>query len=178
MMVTKCLPRGSFGVIWEWAGFDVSRDRAFRTTRPRRLIKSLNQSRGTDQILDEARSNMKRVTPQEALAEVQNQTSSSPVVLVDIRPAAQWEEMGSVDGAMVIERNILEWRFDPRSNARLPVANSFAGMGFWAFWLIAKAAQAKTAQGDTDMSNRYWVSRSRNIPAFNGSTEIAGMAAQ
>lgn len=97
------------------------------TTKIDQLI---NQSRGIDQILDEARSHMKRVTPQEALAEVQNQTSSLPVVLVDIRPAAQREEMGSVDGAMVIERNVLEWRFDPRSNARLPVANSFCGYGF------------------------------------------------
>jgi rhodanese-related sulfurtransferase len=85
----------------------------------------IDQSRGIDQILDEARSHITRVTPQEALAEVRNQTPSSPVVLVDIRPTAQREEMGSVDGAMDIERNVLEWRFDPRSNARLPVANSF-----------------------------------------------------
>jgi rhodanese-related sulfurtransferase len=31
---------------------------------------------------------------------------------------------GSIEGALVVERNVLEWRFDPTSSARLPVANS------------------------------------------------------
>jgi rhodanese-related sulfurtransferase len=42
-------------------------------------------------------------------------------VLVDIRPEAQ--RLGEVDpglGPVVIERNVLEWRLDPRSGARLP----------------------------------------------------------
>jgi rhodanese-related sulfurtransferase len=40
-------------------------------------------------------------------------------VLVDIRPQAQREREGSVPAALVIERNVLEWRCDPTSDARL-----------------------------------------------------------
>jgi rhodanese-related sulfurtransferase len=43
-------------------------------------------------------------------------------VLVDIRPALQRHEEGEIPGALVIERNVLEWRLDPASSARLPIA--------------------------------------------------------
>ena len=43
-------------------------------------------------------------------------------MLVDIRPAAQRAAEGSVPGALVIERNVLEWRCDPTSDARIPQA--------------------------------------------------------
>lgn len=43
-------------------------------------------------------------------------------VLVDIRPAAQRVIEGEVPQALVIERNVLEWRCDPTSEARLPQA--------------------------------------------------------
>ncbi|MBB4854801.1 rhodanese-related sulfurtransferase [Mycobacteroides chelonae] len=48
--------------------------------------------------------------------------------LVDIRPAAQRAEEGAVVGriaeALVIERNVLEWRLDPESDARIPQAGN------------------------------------------------------
>ncbi len=43
-------------------------------------------------------------------------------VLVDIRPAAQRAVEGEFPGALVVERNVLEWRCDPTSDARLPQA--------------------------------------------------------
>ena len=43
-------------------------------------------------------------------------------VLVDIRPAAQRAIEGEFPGALVVERNVLEWRCDPTSDARLPQA--------------------------------------------------------
>ncbi|GFG55486.1 sulfurtransferase [Mycolicibacterium agri] len=43
-------------------------------------------------------------------------------VLVDIRPQAQREREGDVPGALVIERNVLEWRCDPTSDAKIPQA--------------------------------------------------------
>jgi rhodanese-related sulfurtransferase len=46
-------------------------------------------------------------------------------ILVDVRPAAQRAESGEIPGAVVIERNVLEWRLDPRSDARLPFADSY-----------------------------------------------------
>lgn len=44
--------------------------------------------------------------------------------LVDIRPAAQRAEEGEVINALVIERNVLEWRLDPESDARIPQAGN------------------------------------------------------
>jgi rhodanese-related sulfurtransferase len=44
-------------------------------------------------------------------------------VLVDIRPEAQRRAEGSIPGSIIVERNVLEWRFDPSSAARLPVAS-------------------------------------------------------
>ena len=43
-------------------------------------------------------------------------------VLVDIRPQAQRDREGHVPVALVIERNVLEWRCDPTSDAKLPEA--------------------------------------------------------
>ena len=43
-------------------------------------------------------------------------------VLVDIRPAAQRAAEGELPGSIVVERNVLEWRCDPTSEARLPQA--------------------------------------------------------
>ena len=77
-------------------------------TPPRRTI---------DDLLAEARSRLDRVGPLEAATRV-----AAGAVLVDIRPAAQRALEGSVPGALVVERNVLEWRFDPRSESRLPIA--------------------------------------------------------
>lgn len=43
-------------------------------------------------------------------------------LLVDIRPQAQRDREGHVQAALVIERNVLEWRCDPTSDAKLPQA--------------------------------------------------------
>jgi len=77
---------------------------------------------GVDQMLDDARGRLVRLTAEAAFAEMVDREA----VLVDIRPAAQrWVE-GEVAAWLqprVIERNVLEWRFDPRSDARLPDAS-------------------------------------------------------
>src|SRR6266545_669129 len=48
---------------------------------------------------------------------------SDGAVLVDIRPAVQRAATGVIPGAIVVERNHLEWRFDPASDARVPIAS-------------------------------------------------------
>lgn len=75
-------------------------------------------SRSIDEILAAARGRIRRLDP-----ELAHRALAHGAVLVDIRPAAQRAAEGSVPGALVIERNVLEWRFDPRSDARLPIAD-------------------------------------------------------
>ncbi len=41
-------------------------------------------------------------------------------LVVDIRPAEQRRSEGALPGALVVERNVLEWRLDPTSDHRLP----------------------------------------------------------
>jgi rhodanese-related sulfurtransferase len=74
--------------------------------------------RTIEEVLESARRRMRRLTP----AQAKNDWHSGAVV-VDIRPAAQREAEGVLPGALVIERNVLEWRFDPTSDARLPIAD-------------------------------------------------------
>ncbi|WP_236537616.1 rhodanese-like domain-containing protein [Spiractinospora alimapuensis] len=39
---------------------------------------------------------------------------------VDTRPADYREREGHITGALIVERNVLEWRLDPTSPDRLP----------------------------------------------------------
>ena len=70
------------------------------------------------EVLDNARGRLARLTP--ARARILWGTGA---VVVDIRPAAQRAAEGELDGALVVERNVLEWRFDPASDAALPCAD-------------------------------------------------------
>jgi rhodanese-related sulfurtransferase/mannose-6-phosphate isomerase-like protein (cupin superfamily) len=73
---------------------------------------------GIEQMLSAARSRLRRLSPDEAYEAV----TQAGATLVDIRPEAQRAIEGSIPGAFIVERNVLEWRLDPTSNARLPVA--------------------------------------------------------
>jgi rhodanese-related sulfurtransferase len=42
-------------------------------------------------------------------------------LMVDTRPVAQRQSFGEVPGAVVVDRNVLEWRLDPTSPHRLDV---------------------------------------------------------
>ncbi|WP_436524444.1 rhodanese-like domain-containing protein [Actinoplanes sp. HUAS TT8] len=77
-------------------------------------------SRSIAEILDEARDRLDRLGPLETHAAIR-----AGAILIDIRPAAQRAEHGEIPGALIIERNVLEWRLDPRSDARLPFADSY-----------------------------------------------------
>ncbi|WP_029107896.1 rhodanese-like domain-containing protein [Mycobacterium sp. URHD0025] len=70
-----------------------------------------------DAVLQQARARLHRL-PASDLPDA----LESGAVLVDIRPAAQRAAEGSVPGALIIERNVLEWRCDPTSDARIPQA--------------------------------------------------------
>jgi len=75
-------------------------------------------ARSIDEILAGARARLDRVEPAAALA-----AQHDGAVLVDIRPAAQRAVTGTIPGSVVVERNHLEWRFDPACDARLPIAD-------------------------------------------------------
>ncbi|WCB35780.1 rhodanese-like domain-containing protein [Gordonia polyisoprenivorans] len=70
-----------------------------------------------DDMLLVARESLQRLPAEDLDAEL-----AAGAVLVDIRPAAQRAAEGEVPEALVIERNVLEWRCDPASDARIAQA--------------------------------------------------------
>ncbi len=77
-------------------------------------------ARPISEVLELARSRLDRMEPARAWAAM-----AEGALLVDIRPQAQRGAEGQVPGALAIERNVLEWRLDPASDARLPEAGSY-----------------------------------------------------
>jgi rhodanese-related sulfurtransferase len=70
-------------------------------------------------LLAECRCELDRVAATELAAEV-----AAGALVVDTRPRDQRERDGELPGALVIERNVLEWRLDPTSPDRLPEVTS------------------------------------------------------
>jgi rhodanese-related sulfurtransferase len=81
---------------------------------------AVHPGRGIAEILAEARARLDRLDADQARL-----AFAEGAVLVDIRPAAQRAAEGEIPGALIIERNVLEWRFDPRSDARLDIADRY-----------------------------------------------------
>jgi rhodanese-related sulfurtransferase len=75
-------------------------------------------ARTIDEVLAAARARLVRLRPLEA-----HRAAADGAVLVDIRPQAQRLAEGEIPSAVMIERNVLEWRLDPASATRLPVAS-------------------------------------------------------
>jgi rhodanese-related sulfurtransferase len=69
-----------------------------------------------DDLLSEVRERIDRVSPRDALSEVEE-----GALLVDIRSESQRATDGVVPGAIYHPRNVLEWRMDPSSGATDPV---------------------------------------------------------
>jgi rhodanese-related sulfurtransferase len=75
--------------------------------------------RTVDELVEAARTSLERVTPEEA-----RDAAANGALLVDTRPSEQRTRDGLVPGAIVIDRNVLEWRLDPAGSHRIPQITS------------------------------------------------------
>ena len=73
-----------------------------------------------DELLARVRSRIERVEPVEAWNRL-----AAGALLIDIRPAEQRDRDGEVPGAVVVDRNVLEWRLDPASPYRIPEVTGY-----------------------------------------------------
>ncbi|WP_217163804.1 rhodanese-like domain-containing protein [Streptomyces sp. AC512_CC834] len=80
----------------------------------------MSEPTGIDALLERVRGGYRRTAPGEAY----DAAEAGTALLVDIRYAALRERDGVIPGALVVERNELEWRLDPRGSHRLPEATS------------------------------------------------------
>jgi rhodanese-related sulfurtransferase len=132
-------------------------------------------ARTIDQLLAEARARLDRLTPAETFA-----AFSRGAVLVDIRPEAQRAREGGIPGALIVERNVLEWRFDPASDARLPWVHGydhevivFCSEGYTSS-LAAAALQDLGLARATDLAGGFQAWAAAGLPTC--SPESAGRA--
>jgi rhodanese-related sulfurtransferase len=70
-----------------------------------------------DELLADARRQLDRLDPVSA-----HEAVTAGATLIDIRSDSQIARDGTVPGALVIARNVLEWRLDPSSGHRHPAA--------------------------------------------------------
>ncbi|WP_166134595.1 rhodanese-like domain-containing protein [Nocardioides ochotonae] len=69
-------------------------------------------------LLEQSRSGLDRVAAEDLPA-----VRAEGALIVDIRPLELRDRDGELPGAVVIGRNVLEWRLDPTSPHRLPGAD-------------------------------------------------------
>jgi rhodanese-related sulfurtransferase len=74
----------------------------------------MGASSAIDVMLAAARDGLDRVQPADLPAEI-----AAGALVVDVRPVDQRQRDGALPGALVIDRNVLEWRLDPSSPHRV-----------------------------------------------------------
>jgi rhodanese-related sulfurtransferase len=126
--------------------------------------------RSINEILDAARRRLRRLDPAQTDAAMRD-----GAILVDIRPEQQRLAEGSVPGALVVERNVLEWRFDPRCDARLPEARDLGvrvvvmcSQGYTSS-LAAASLQDLGLRNATDLAGGFLAWAAAGLPVTPGS---------
>jgi rhodanese-related sulfurtransferase len=117
-------------------------------------------------LLDQVRADLDRVEPRQAHEEAQ----SAGALLVDIRYAALRDRDGLVPGAVVVERNELEWRLDPTGSHRIPEATGhdlrvivFCNEGY-ASSLAAASLRQLGLHRATDLMGGFQAWRAEGLP--------------
>ncbi|RST00101.1 sulfurtransferase [Streptomyces sp. WAC07149] len=120
---------------------------------------------GIDALLERVRATYDRVGPREAY-----EASLDGALLVDIRYQALRERDGLIPGAVVVERNELEWRLDPQGSHRLPEADShdlrvvvICNEGY-ASSLAAVSLHALGLRRATDLTGGFQAWRAAGLP--------------
>ncbi len=125
--------------------------------------------RGIDTLLAEAREQLDRLGPLEADA-----ARAAGALLVDIRYAALRERDGTIPGALIVERNELEWRLDPEGSHRAPEATShglrvvvICNEGY-ASSLAAVSLRQLGLHRATDLDGGFQAWRAAGLPVADG----------
>jgi rhodanese-related sulfurtransferase len=128
---------------------------------------------GIEEILAGARARLHRLDPAAAQA-----AHRRGAVLVDIRPTQQRQAHGEILGALIVERNVLEWRFDPRSAARLPIADRYdlpvvvvCQEGYTSS-LAAASLQQLGLYRATDLAGGFAAWRAAGLPTVHSSPAV------
>jgi rhodanese-related sulfurtransferase len=118
-----------------------------------------------DDLLAQARRQLRRLDPAGAF-----EAMRSGATLIDIRADSQIAADGVVVGALVIPRNVLEWRLDPASGHRHPQAPGLEDQVIlmcnegYASSLAAVTLQELGFAGATDLDGGFQAWRAAGLP--------------
>jgi rhodanese-related sulfurtransferase len=124
-----------------------------------------------DELLADARRELDRLDPAATVAAV-----AAGARLVDIRPAAQRAAEGEIPGSLIIERNHLEWRLHPGSDARVPAATPgqrwivVCSEGYTSS--LAAAALVSLGVEATDLAGGFMAWAAAGLPTAVGPTPV------
>ena len=118
-----------------------------------------------DQLLSEVRSRLIRLEPRAAAAAL-----AEGGLLIDIRPYEQRRREGEIPEALLIERNVLEWRLDPASAHKIPQIESYDQVVIvvcnegYASSLAARSLQELGLTNATDLIGGYRAWKAAGLP--------------
>jgi len=131
------------------------------------------------ELLADCRRGLDRVAPEDLAAEM-----AAGALVVDTRPRDQRDRDGELPGAVVVERNVLEWRLDPTSPDRLPEATStelrvivVCNEGYSSS-LAAYTLRGLGLYRATDLAGGYQAWRSTGTAAHPAATHTKGSRAR
>jgi rhodanese-related sulfurtransferase len=121
-------------------------------------------------LLSDARARLRRLDPAGAA-----RARADGAILVDIRPYAFRAAEGEIPGALVVERNVLEWRFAPDSPWRLPQAGPDAYLVLvcnegYASSLAADSLRRLGVRAATDLAGGFRAWAAAGLPTVPGGT--------
>jgi rhodanese-related sulfurtransferase len=125
--------------------------------------------RSAEDLLVEARRGLTRLSPEAAAAAVGN-----GALLVDTRPHEQRVRDGDVPGALVVDRNVLEWRLDPQSEHRLDAVTGYDQTVIvmcdegYSSSLVAAQLQRMGLAGATDVDGGFQAWRAAGLAVIRG----------
>ncbi|HEV7524698.1 MAG TPA: rhodanese-like domain-containing protein [Acidimicrobiia bacterium] len=129
----------------------------------------MSKPRRVDELLDEARASLQRVTPRAA-----QRAAAEGALIVDIRPSELRARDGIIPGALIVDRNQLEWRLDPLGDHRLPEVTShdqlvilFCDEGY-ASSLAAVSLQQLGVHRATDLIGGFQAWKADALPVEHG----------
>jgi rhodanese-related sulfurtransferase len=121
--------------------------------------------KSVDELLARARAGLRRLTPTEAAAAVK-----AGALLVDTRPLERRRSDGIVPGALVVDRNVLEWRLDPQSAHKIDAVTGhdqtiviMCNEGY-ASSLVAAELQEMGFSRATDVEGGYQAWKAAGLP--------------
>jgi rhodanese-related sulfurtransferase len=121
--------------------------------------------RSIDEVLEQARSSLDRVTPETA-----QRLAADGALIVDTRPAENREREGTIPGSLWVERNVLEWRLDPAGAHKIPQVESYEQVVIvvcnegYASSLAARSLQELGLVNATDLIGGYRAWKADGLP--------------